>query len=370
VTAPAAADPQAAQQQQQQFLTPQQAQMAALIAGLDASRAQAEQTIARLITLAVSGFGGWYQTDRITTWTAQLAHDVELVLKTFAGMTDAYMASMIGNVAGRHVRPVGTIDVTGLRTGVTHPGAFGRAADQYRWQQSRHDQAAKQIATAPNPTVPNLVNPLDAAMQRALDAGNRDTGLVLQQQAGKNLADAGDKGLITGWRRVVHPELSRSGTCGLCIAASTRIYKTGDLMPLHDNCHCEPVPIVLGKADPGLELDELAFHRLYSTSGGNTAAALKKTRWTVHQNGEIGPVLAPEGAKQRTPRQVQHDTAAPVKPIPITRKEREMGDLLAALQRSMQRIDSELVAADPEQWTPYRDQIATRIADLQQQLAA
>jgi hypothetical protein len=29
---------------------------------------------------------------------------------------------------------------------------------------------------------------------------------------------------VTGYRRVVHPELSRTGTCGLCIVASDQVY--------------------------------------------------------------------------------------------------------------------------------------------------
>jgi hypothetical protein len=83
-------------------------------------------------------------------------------------MVDAYLATIIGELTGGHMRPVGTIDVTALRGGgITHAGV-------YRWQQSRLDSAAKALATAPNPSPPSLQSPMEAALGRAAAVAGRD----------------------------------------------------------------------------------------------------------------------------------------------------------------------------------------------------
>lgn len=60
--------------------------------------------------------------------------------------------------------------------------------------------------------------------------------------------DAATQATIIGYRRVIHPELSRGGTCGMCIAASDRLYKIGTLMPIH--AHCVPGDSLIGMPAP------------------------------------------------------------------------------------------------------------------------
>lgn len=43
---------------------------------------------------------------------------------------------------------------------------------------------------------------------------------------------------IRAWRRV----LQGGKVCALCVVASTQVYRTGDLMPIHPNCDCGVVP--------------------------------------------------------------------------------------------------------------------------------
>jgi hypothetical protein len=42
---------------------------------------------------------------------------------------------------------------------------------------------------------------------------------------------------IVGWAR------ETAGGCALCVVASTRVYSTGDLMPIHEGCRCDVVPV-------------------------------------------------------------------------------------------------------------------------------
>lgn len=101
-------------------------------------------------------------------------------------------------------------------------------------------------------------------------------------------------GVFLGYRRVIHPEASTTGVCGLCLAASDRVYKSAELHPLHDNCKCETLP-VSKHSDPGKDLNAQDLDRLYDLAGGNTARALSRVRYQVDEHGELGPVIIPSG---------------------------------------------------------------------------
>lgn len=351
---------------------PDIATLAALTGAQEASRQQAVAQLDAMVAASVAGFTAWYSSQAITAWAAGLVADVEQYLTSLAGMTDAYMASLIGEVTGRWFRPTGTIAVDALRTGVTHAGAYGRVADVFRYQQSLLDQAAKSVVTDPNPSPPDLQSPLDAALERASQVANLDAQLTVQRQSQATLQVAHEAGLVTGWRRVVHPELSQSrASCGLCVAASQRVYHVADLMPLHHDCHCQVLPVT-ATADVGPQLDADAFARLYGDAGGTGRAQLAKTRYTVTQHGELGPLLVPAGAKQRTPSVVARATSDPTKPgaarsTPSDRRNK-IQDLHDSLASTLPRLD-ELATTNPDTWTPFRDTIVARVADLESELA-
>lgn len=98
-----------------------------------------------------------------------------------------------------------------------------------------------------------------------------------------------------GMRRVIHPELSRTGTCGLCLVASDRVYWPQDLRAVHNNCRCEALPIIVRNGvtlDPGQSLNEDFLKQVYKDAGGSTSReALAYTRYQVTEHGELGPTL-------------------------------------------------------------------------------
>ena len=105
---------------------------------------------------------------------------------------------------------------------------------------------------------------------------------------------------ITGYRRVVHPELSRAGTtCGLCIAASQRFYHKADLAKIHDNCHCAVVPIVQS-IDPGQILNSRELAALYKAAGGTDRESLKNVRFTP-EGGDLGKEIPRTNPKTEVP---------------------------------------------------------------------
>lgn len=133
---------------------------------------------------------------------------------------------------------------------------------------------------------------LRASLDRLEDIANTDAQMTAHRVALGRFRENG----VAQYRRVIHPELSKTGTCGLCAVASTRVYSTRSLMPLHSNCKCGVAPITTVN-DVGKDISEADLQRFYDLAGGNTAADLKSIRLQVQTNGELGPVLADEARK-------------------------------------------------------------------------
>lgn len=101
---------------------------------------------------------------------------------------------------------------------------------------------------------------------------------------------------VTEYVRVLHPELSRTGSCGFCAVVSTRVFKTKHLMPLHHNCRCGVAP-VNGETGVGLDPDDL--QKVYDAAFINRADdtskaknnALMNQRVTIRPNGELGAII-------------------------------------------------------------------------------
>lgn len=98
---------------------------------------------------------------------------------------------------------------------------------------------------------------------------------------------------VIGLRRIIHPELSRTGTCGLCIAASDQIYRVRELRPIHTKCQCT-VAAVTREFDPADVLNKADLAAVYEAAGGTDSPLLKRVRFQVDEHGELGPVLVPE----------------------------------------------------------------------------
>ncbi|AYD83411.1 MuF-like minor capsid protein [Gordonia phage Emianna] len=129
-------------------------------------------------------------------------------------------------------------------------------------------------------------------MEIRLERMVNDDIAMANRSAFRNAINAAPAGVITGYRRVLHPELAKTGqSCGLCVAASTRIYKKKDLLPLHNLCNCEPQEIVDGR-DVGQQINDEDLDILYGEAGYSTHRTdLSNTKWKVFDHPELGPVL-------------------------------------------------------------------------------
>lgn len=95
-------------------------------------------------------------------------------------------------------------------------------------------------------------------------------------------------GAATFFRRVIHPEMSEGGTCGLCVAAAHRKYSTPNLRPIHDGCKCTVAP-GNDDIDPGKDLNDDDLDKVYKAAGTADGYTLKQARF-VYRDGDLTPV--------------------------------------------------------------------------------
>ena len=154
---------------------------------------------------------------------------------------------------------------------------------------------------------------------------------------------------VIGTRRIIHPELSRSGTCGLCVVAATRFYTLDELQALHDECHCTTLPVT-AKDDPGLKLNDQDLKEIYAAAGGTQAPDLLNTRVAIGEHGELGPVLIKHGDHFRTPAEAGRPAFQRQTPETIrTARLAERTEIAAALEQAQSNYAALLKTQTPGQ---------------------
>ena len=247
-----------------------------LAAWIDAYADATDDTLADLIAaiLAIYEDVDPYSAREVAAAAAQAADQSNVSTLLSAGIAAQYLASILGIIGDTSV-PVPTPQLIPIRGGVDMGKVYERPAKLVR------RLVAKGV-------------PFDEAWRRAnayiAALADGDVRLAQRQALDFTMAGLG----VTGYRRILRPELSRDGSCGLCIAASDRVYKVGTLMPIHARCKCTVMPIV-GGVDPGASLNNLSLGDLYDAAGSTSGKDLKKVRYSVNEHGEWGPVLTREG---------------------------------------------------------------------------
>lgn len=230
-------------------------------------------------------FENWYSPVAVAAMAKEMAELSKAAQDAVAGLATEFVTQTIAATAAALVIPAPRNLQVPIRNGVDLRLVHHRPAEAYK----------KAIATGSTHA--------EALVKVGIRAkGLAFTDLSLQARGAQQaiLARAG----ITTYRRVIRPELSKTGTCGMCIVAADRIYNTGDLMPLHPpSCNCIVMPII-GDNDPGRSLNREDLDQLYAEAGSNKADDLRRTRYTVNQHGEFGPTLTKSGDNFRGPDKV------------------------------------------------------------------
>lgn len=139
----------------------------------------------------------------------------------------------------------------------------------------------------------SMTQALEEAALRVEDIMRTEVQLA-RRSAG--LLSRGRNSNIVGYVRV----LSGAENCALCYVASTQRYHSGDLQPIHNNCDCGEMPIY-GTTDVGQVIDEErldAVHGSIAERFGVSDRAARNVDYskiTIHEHGELGPVLTVSG---------------------------------------------------------------------------
>lgn len=261
-----------------------EAQVAVWVGAYAAQADALKESTAVAAEAAWLSFDGWYNPVLLAAMAKEMSELSTAAQDTVAGLATEYMTQAVGAMAGIVIPQPRNLR-TPIRGGVDMRLVHHRPAEAYK----------KAIATG------------STHEEALVKSGIRARGLSftdLSLQARNAQQAVLDRAGITTFRRVIRPELSKTGTCGMCIVAADQVYNTGDLMPLHPpSCNCAVLPII-GDNDPGRQMNREDLDQLYKDAGSNRAEDLRRTRYTVNQHGEFGPTLTKQGDNFRGPDKV------------------------------------------------------------------
>lgn len=268
--------------------SPAPASTVVLTAALVARQASARDSIAGRTVAVVAAlwrrFASWYDEEAVLALAWESSRASRGGQQAAADLSSASMRQALALLRVQAPAAPVLVPQEGLR-GIDFLEEWSRPAVTYRYERS---------AGTPEPVA------LQRAVERATQLAEDDVSLASRQGSRAALVRAGTR--VTGYRRVIHPELSRGGTCGLCIVASDRLYSKVELLPVHGRCRCETLPVVDG-LDPATPISQARLEELYRAAGSTYGPDLKRVRVQFDEHSELGPVLAPAGQHVRSERE-------------------------------------------------------------------
>lgn len=261
----------------------------------DRHASQRDSIIGKLFTALTkiwSGVGNYHDDDQVGSAAAASAYRVMQAQKQARRLTRSYQTSVLSAMGALERFPA-EVDYY-PRSGTTALDVYTRPASQAVFAYSKG----------------GTVEDARQAVRDRLELLLHEDIMLAERDEEQRIYEAVPR--VVGYRRVIHPERSKNGTCGLCAVAATQRYRTDELRPLHDGCECGSMPIV-GTEDPGQVLNGEDLKQLYAAAGqaasiGGGAARDRSTaredllnvRVTVNEHGEKGPVLVKQGDRFRT----------------------------------------------------------------------
>jgi hypothetical protein len=263
-----------------------QAQVERLIAIYAAQAALQDARAQAAASSLWSGFAEWYTAAAVAEIATQAASQSMAGQQMASGLAQQYARTLVDLMrppTGVAIPPR-ALQLPPVRNGADLIEVYTRPAAKYRRTYAFTEDAEAAAADA------------IARAQELIETDQLLTRRDATQQTFKSLG-------VQRLRRVIHPELSESGTCGLCAVASTRTYAVDELLSIHPpHCKCTSAPVD-GNSDPGAVINEKDLAGLYDEAGGTSGAKLKRIR--VRQHGEYGPTLVDAEHSFRGPREVK-----------------------------------------------------------------
>jgi len=305
-----------------------------------------------------SGVGNYHDDDQVGSAAAASAYRVMQAQKQARRLTRSYQTSVLTAMDALDRFPA-EVDYY-PRSGTTALDVYARPASQAVFAYSKG----------------GTVEDARQAVRDRLELLLHEDIMLAERDEEQRIYEAVPR--VVGYRRVIHPERSENGTCGLCAVAATQRYRTDELRPLHDGCECGSLPIV-GTKDPGQVLNDEDLEQLYAAAGeavaiGGRQARSRSTaredllnvRVTVNEHGEKGPVLVKEGDHFRTHSQAGAEAFRKPTPDVIRARKTHAHDQAAGeLADARERLAAVQATVPPGGRTP-REQVvlAQRVKNL------
>ena len=214
--------------------------------------------LVRLIRRRLDAVAATVERAALRVWqTGELEPLVDVVLngqRATVTATDAGLSLAAGVTTGTTTRPLG-IDPEPL---------IGRHA--------RNGTLLEAVYSRPDRAVRESGFQAGAALLRRLI----QTDMQLAHRQAAHAHAMADR-RVAAWRRV-----TAATACGLCIAASTRTYRRGDLLPIHARCSCRVVEVYSDQPVPqGAFVDRAALAHVYEEAGGTDFRSLVGVRFDL-----------------------------------------------------------------------------------------
>lgn len=341
----------------------QQAQVAALVAANAIAYDRIEERLVSTIRILLRRlFGlGWFEPDRVDMVSLEIQDLVAKAQTVIADMTQAYADAILDAL---------NIEVPRRAPNVSLPPRL-RAVDPYvEWQRPARD-ARVGILLGLDEFEAN-----EKALQRAEQQARMDLSLARREAERQRWGVSED---VIGVRRVLRPEMSKHGPCGLCVVASTRVYSPRKLKPLHGGCVCGSLPVT-ASSDIGNELNEADFEiwskrgeilekvglsnddlqKYYAAAGGTGRAGLQRVRVRTLNHGELGPILVDNKYKNRNASQAKKLSESKMDPERVYKAQAE---IVAQFEKDL--ADGKLVNLKTLEFhRRMRDEWAKKLADV------
>jgi hypothetical protein len=290
-------------------------QQAAIASAYNASSTRLRTALTGTVVNRFEQLDSW-RDDDAAAFAAAIVPVVQGAQQAMAGLTDAYLAAMLADMLGEEVGPVG-VDLDDNLRGVDASEVYRRPFLQI-WTGLAGGALLRAAIEAGRRRAEGL------ALTDLQLAKTHASRVVLERREETQRRRGGTR--IVGYRRV----LTGRENCAMCVLASTQRYHVKDLLPIHPACDCAVAPIV-GREDPGqvinsvtvtegaqavtttdrgvdvfsgnqlvnlgdlLEPIHAEIERRFGISDRGGRRIDYRKLLTVHEHGEIGPVLSVKG---------------------------------------------------------------------------
>lgn len=251
-----------------------------------ASQASIITNLVRLLLALWIPFRWWGRPDMVNALAAASAAYADVGVEQSRRLARAYMIQVLEAV------DAAPVDLPPFQP--IYPRSGTPAVEVYKRPARQVEHAIREAArkAAENGTEPDPVEIAEIITERIEPIVDADLRAAARDEKHDVLQAAPAK--VIGFRRVLHPELSENGPCGLCVVASDQWYTREDMLELHANCKCEVLPITADD-DPGVRVNKADLKRIYAAAGSTYMEDLKRVGVKVTEHGELGPLLRWDG---------------------------------------------------------------------------